>query len=611
MVFKGGKPPAAQLDVPFTFLAQLIGRLFISGLGILTIQLGLSILIRNTVWPITIGVASLILTNMATAGNPSGWVATFWPYSLTAYTGKYMYGSEMGNWLLPSEWQGLLWTLLALPAFMFYNYRGSLKLAFRSVATWGLPFLACIILWAGSWYVQKPKPLPLLTGRTVIAGRVEAPALPDSIKVFNSAVETEIAAAGIDANGYFHLEVPLTSDVENLVLRASLSNSTYAYAGKGDSLFVRWQIGKNPALQKVEIRGTGIANNQFMRQRDYSYSMVEYYLSSSNNDPGKPVDFFDDLLEEWKRNTNNVLDFKTADGYAVSTVMQSLQEKLIAVRYLDYAYFGYPAKFKVEKDDKDFLAGIEKVKPILAKVPEFDSSLVGWPAYHQFLRKWLVRNISPNADKDSAYRQMVLQQREGPTRDRLLFDLCQSRMELSRDSLSRAVILQDIAFIDNKQYQKLVQEKSDLLNRLRKGQLAPLFAAHNLSNQPESLTNLRGKFVAIDVWATWCGPCRTQSPVFEKMAVRYKDQPITFLALSLDENKNAWEKFLNENKPKIAHWRAPNLQQFRALYGIEAIPRFLLIDPAGNFVNANLPQPTDANFEVLLRQALGLKDNEG
>jgi thiol-disulfide isomerase/thioredoxin len=143
------------------------------------------------------------------------------------------------------------------------------------------------------------------------------------------------------------------------------------------------------------------------------------------------------------------------------------------------------------------------------------------------------------------------------------------------------------------------------------GQSAPLFKAHTYDNSDVSLADLKGNFVAIDVWATWCGPCKTQSPIFERMAEKYKDQPIKFLALSVDENRNAWNKHMATNTSPILQWHAYGLQEIRDLYGVESIPRFMLIDPQGRFVNAQLPMPDDANFEVLLRQALGLKAEEG
>jgi thiol-disulfide isomerase/thioredoxin len=604
-----GVPAAATFGLPVGFLLQLALRLWISGLGLLTIQLGVSIIIRSTVWPITIGVAALIVSNMVASGN--GLASTFWPYSLTSYTSRYPYGSEMGKWMLPAEWQSLVWVLLAPLAFMLYNYRGSLKLVFRSAAVWGMPVLVLAMVGAASWWVQRPQSLTMLEGRTVIAGNIQGPAMPNSIRVYNASLDMEIAAAPVQPNGVFHLQVPLQADVEELLVKLSFTNGTKIFAGKGDSLHLSWELGARPGLQKVKITGTGIANNQYMQNPGREFTMVGYFLSDDFKEGIEPSRFITRLLEEWEEDNKTLRQFKTADGFGLGPVMRSMQEKLIAVQYLDYAYFMYPAKFKVDADDPEWQKALKRVEPILRQVSDFDSSLVGWPQYHQFLRKWLVRDLPKGADKDSAYQQRLLQQPAGVTRDRLLFDLCNSRLELARDSASRASIMQDVALIANPKFRQSLEVKNNLLNRLRKGQPAPLFAAHLANDQSVSLASLRGQFVAVDVWATWCGPCRQQSPVFEKLAAKYKDQPITFIALSVDENRAAWDKFLAANNPKIAQWRAFSLAEIRQMYGVDAIPRFLLIDPDGNFVNAQMPMPTDANFEVLLRQALGLPAEEG
>ena len=304
-------------------------------------------------------------------------------------------------------------------------------------------------------------------------------------------------------------------------------------------------------------------------------------------------------------------EFRTADGFGLGSTMRTLQEKLISVNYLQMAYFSYPEKRNLALTDTAIIDAFTIIKPILAKVSDFDSSLVGWPAYHEFLRKWVVKDFPAGLDKDSAYLAVLLTQAPGKTRDRLLYDLSVSQLNTARDSTSRSTIVRNASNLQDQRFLASLQQKNDMLNRLRMGQSAPLFKAHTYDKADVSLANLKRDFVAIDVWATWCGPCKTQSPIFERMAEKYKNQPIKFLALSADENLNAWNMHMKTNASQILQWRAFGLQEMRELYGVDAIPRFMLIDPQGRFVNAQLPMPDDANFEVLLRQALGLKAEKG
>ena len=106
-------------------------------------------------------------------------------------------------------------------------------------------------------------------------------------------------------------------------------------------------------------------------------------------------------------------------------------------------------------------------------------------------------------------------------------------------------------------------------------------------------------------------PCREQTPIFEKMSEKYKDQPITFLSLSTDYDLLAWQQEVKRKNNRILHWRLQREKLFLREYGLEGIPHFILIDPDGNFVNANFPRPGDQNFEIQLRQVLKLKSEEG
>lgn len=599
---------SATFGIPVKHLLAVGARLWLAGLGLLTIQLGIAIIIRSTVWPIAIGVLALIITNIA--GSNNNMITSFWPYSVTGYSARFPYGSEIGAFLLPSEWQGLIWMLLAPFFFALYNFRGYLRQSFRFKKTWAVSFFAIIFLGLGSWWIQRPGSLKLIGNRTVIAGKIVADKLPDSVEVYSMPLEFKIQTVAVESDGSFHAEVPLLGNVEEVIVRTDFRFGTRVYAGKGDSLFLKWRQGTKPGMQDIKVGGTAIATNQFLRNGDNNWSMLKYYLENPQMLPS-PKGFYKDLLEEWEEKEKNISKFRTADGFGLNSTMRTLQEKLVAVEYLQMAWFDYPEKKNLSLNDTTVEKALALLQPILAKVSDFDSTLVGWPAYHEFLRKWLVKDLPVGLDKDSAYLAVLLKQAPGKTRDRLLYDLSVNQLSLARDSATRSAILRNASNLQDQRFLASMREKNDVLNRLRMGQAAPLFGAHTYDNTDVSLADLKGSFVAIDVWATWCGPCKKQSPIFERIASKYKDYPIRFLALSVDENRNDWNRYMASNASQILQWRADGMKEMSKLYGVDAIPRFILIDPQGRFVNAQLPMPDDANFELLIRQALGLKAEEG
>jgi thiol-disulfide isomerase/thioredoxin len=147
-----------------------------------------------------------------------------------------------------------------------------------------------------------------------------------------------------------------------------------------------------------------------------------------------------------------------------------------------------------------------------------------------------------------------------------------------------------------------------LLKSLNRGKPAPDFVTTALNKDTFSLKNFKGRYVLIDIWATWCGPCRVQSPNFERLAEQYTGPNIAFVALSVDDNKWAWQNEASERSFRVLQLHSSDKNLLRKAYGIEYIPRFIFIDPDGKIINAQMPEPGDALFEDILRkEVLGLQ----
>lgn len=132
------------------------------------------------------------------------------------------------------------------------------------------------------------------------------------------------------------------------------------------------------------------------------------------------------------------------------------------------------------------------------------------------------------------------------------------------------------------------------------------FNFRNIDGGQTSSESLKGKYVYIDAWATWCGPCIQEIPSMKKIEKQYHGKNITFVSLSLDKEKDfqKWQKMVADKQMGgVQLFGDKDFEsEFAQFYGINSIPRFILIDPKGNIVDANAPRPSDPELVTLLDQ---------
>ena len=112
-----------------------------------------------------------------------------------------------------------------------------------------------------------------------------------------------------------------------------------------------------------------------------------------------------------------------------------------------------------------------------------------------------------------------------------------------------------------------------------------------------ALDDLAGQYVYIDVWATWCGPCKAEIPHLKEVEHKYQDKNIAFVSISIDDPKSEdkWRSMIADKELGGTQLMADNAwqSQFVQDYRINGIPRFILVDPEGKIVTADAPRPSD------------------
>ncbi len=136
------------------------------------------------------------------------------------------------------------------------------------------------------------------------------------------------------------------------------------------------------------------------------------------------------------------------------------------------------------------------------------------------------------------------------------------------------------------------------------GQITPEIEMPNPDGQIIKLSSLRGKYVLVDFWAKWCGPCRKENPNVVRAYQKYKDKGFEVFGVSLDRNKEDWVQAINEDGLTWTH--VSDLKYFDSKaahdYNISAIPFSILLDPEGKIIAKNL---RGAALDKKLEEVLG------
>lgn len=172
-------------------------------------------------------------------------------------------------------------------------------------------------------------------------------------------------------------------------------------------------------------------------------------------------------------------------------------------------------------------------------------------------------------------------------------------MEKATDALVKKYPKSPLVSVMQQQLQMLKEEEG-IIGIMK----APEISLPGVDGKMKSLSSLKGKYVLIDFWASWCAPCRQENPNVVNLYKEFKNKNFTVFSVSLDDNKDKWKTAISQDNlswpdhvSDLRGWQSSVV----GLYGFNGIPHTVLIDPEGTIIGVKL---RGATLEWKLREAL-------
>lgn len=593
-------PKEATNHLPIGFLLIAFFKLIIASWLLTSIQYVLSVIIPSYIWALSIGLLGFIISSILIN------VGKFQPYNpfhILNHTGQNLKGGDLNNTLLYTEYYGFFFGIaLLFIGYWWYIQKGAKRAFWLNWKTRILSFLTLIGLVLASHYYLSPKQ-QLAHQKTVLTGEITSDYPIRMAYLVHPTMLDTLAQIGITNGKFQHTfteDLPLTS----YQLRFQNFAMSPVVMGNLDSVYVKaiFQNGKFEAT----IKGNRIAENQF-KNGEQSWDYVKYQIQEGFN-----LDQYQslqkDLLEVALESLDQLKSFRSKDNLTYRDDFKTILEKEIIIDHLLY-------KEQLEKKVKGLFPN-KKIawdagwNALQNKVSNNDLQMLDSPKYLEYLQQITLKKDTSEVENTTKLLLGMKKLPQGAFKDKWMFTKLYQALEEANSSVERDSLIAFSNQITLESKRKSLNYLYQNLQKLGKGNDAPNFVASNLKGEKVNLTDLKGKWVVIDFWATWCGPCLYESPYFEKMAIKYQKENVKFLALSLDERKSKWELEAKNKSKKVLQWHANDLNQVSFDYQINGIPRFVVIDPEGKIYQAKMSRPSEASFEIILRKAIGLKDLE-
>ena len=425
--------------------------------------------------------------------------------------------------------------------------------------------------------------------RTPVTGvRMHVEGLMENDSAVSVITRDSVYTAYLDETKSAVLTLDCRREADYAVFRYhGVSVPVYIEPGKNLEIFLKienWEM-------EVRFAGDGAPKNEYLNNK----TLREFYPDYKTDEAG-----IVQSLKAWEMKLSGILD-----SMHFESSFTDKEKKRI--HYLVYAYLpNYPSYQKYQLQKQGYEASGEFYFLLSRLIPE-EEGLMDMPEYQTALLN-LVRAFGLRGLQEQdewKYLKKQMEYIDGQVRSQMIKDFLMDKITTRYVEKKGTDHLEEIVrfYHDNVKAPEKKQKFDDLCRKwvkLVKGQPSPVFTCRDIGGKEVCLTDLAGRFVYIDIWATWCRPCRAEQPCLEQLIRKYEGENIVFVSISTDRDRNIWEKFVKTEQLKGVQLYGGQGNSFIEAFVVRNIPRFILLDRTGKIIEADMTRPSDPRtIEVL------------
>ncbi|MDN3691834.1 thioredoxin-like domain-containing protein [Chryseobacterium tructae] len=567
-------------------------RLCVAILGIAALQLCISVAFPGFIWAFLIGILGLIINIFSLVQKVS---LPFCPYNSLYILCQSTNIKSLSHFITYSEYLSIFWALVFLIIGYFWYKGKGFKTAFLKNKKQIIFSAVFIFITAGAFFIlQKPKSYRSEGTEVLVQGKISTDLKIDSVKIFSKDFHKKIGSAAIK-NGAFLWKSKQKLPFDQYSLEFGNKKIDFMM-GNGD--YFNFIIDCNAANIKYFLTSNRSAEQEYKNKEDgFGYELSYSIEQQKYND--NPKKFYELAQADWEKNIDKLSHYTDTENNALSDEYLAYRKQLLAIQYLN-EISNY--RKMTSWDDPKFAPPKAFLNELNARITSPTVLLSKNDDYLQYKLDQMLTDKERLSNPDSLLFIKLNALPSNISKDRLLTRHLVKSMELESDSTSRNQLFsREFQMLNNHDYKKLAASKLEQLNISQKGAPFPDLKFIDAKGKAHLLSEYRGKHVIIDLWATWCGPCKQIRPVFDTRSRQYHYYDnIQFISISLDESQSKWQNYLKTKPSKTPQFWLSNASEFMTRYKIQSIPRFIIIDPAGKVFNLNSPFPDEDNFVEIL-----------